>query len=131
MRTCEKNNPVDTKVSEEGGAGDVPDAKVPVQPMVQPMEIHGDCRDPPAAHGEAHAGAGGCLGGGCNSMGDLWREGPCSQAGAACPWRKSDTCCSSLGRTVCPWDGLIGEVHGDLSPMGGDPTVQQRKDSGP
>ena len=52
MRTCKRNNPVDTKVS-EGGGGDAPGARaeIPAQPVVktmvrqvvplQPMEVHG------------------------------------------------------------------------------------------
>ena len=53
MRTCKRNNPADTKVSEEGGGGDAPGARaeIPLQPMVktmvrqavplQPREVHG------------------------------------------------------------------------------------------
>ena len=53
MRTCKRNNPADTKVSEEGGGGDAPGAgaKIPLQPMVktlvrqavplQSREVHG------------------------------------------------------------------------------------------
>ena len=53
MRTCKRNKPADTKVSEEGGEGDAPGAgaKIPLQPVVktlvrqavplQPREVHG------------------------------------------------------------------------------------------
>ena len=52
VRTCERNNPADTKVSEEGGGGDAlgAGAEIPLQPMVKtlvrqvvplPMEVHG------------------------------------------------------------------------------------------
>ena len=53
MRACKRNNPADTKVSEEGGGGGAPGARVeiPLQPVVktmvrqvvplQPMEVHG------------------------------------------------------------------------------------------
>ena len=52
MRTCERNNPADPKVSEEGGGGGAPGAgaEIPLQPMgktmvrqavrLQPMEVH-------------------------------------------------------------------------------------------
>ena len=52
VRTCKRNNPADTKASEEGGGGDAPGtgAEIPLQPMVktmvrqavplQPMEVH-------------------------------------------------------------------------------------------
>ena len=38
MRTCERSNSADTKVSEEGGAGGAPGirAEIPLQPLVQP-----------------------------------------------------------------------------------------------
>ncbi|KAK4810707.1 hypothetical protein QYF61_007681 [Mycteria americana] len=53
LRTCERNNSADTKVSEEGGGGSAPGAgaEIPLQPVVktmvrqvvllQPMEVHG------------------------------------------------------------------------------------------
>ncbi|GAB0207612.1 acid sphingomyelinase-like phosphodiesterase 3b [Grus japonensis] len=53
VRICEKNNSVDTKVSEEGEGGGAPGAgaEIPLQPVVktmvrqaiplQPMEVHG------------------------------------------------------------------------------------------
>ena len=53
MRTCKRNNPADTKVSEEGGGGDAPGtrAEIPLQPVVktlvrqavplQSREVHG------------------------------------------------------------------------------------------
>ena len=53
MRTCKRNNSVETKVSEEGGRGGAPDtrAEIPLQPVVktmvrqavplQPREVHG------------------------------------------------------------------------------------------
>ncbi|CAM9633173.1 unnamed protein product, partial [Bubo scandiacus] len=53
VRICERNNPADTKVSEEGGGGGIPGAReeIPLQPMVQtlvrqivplqPMEVNG------------------------------------------------------------------------------------------
>ena len=53
VRTCKRNNPADTKVSEEGGGGDAPGttAEIPLQPVVktlvrqavplQPREVHG------------------------------------------------------------------------------------------
>ena len=53
MRTCERNDPADPKVSEEGGGGDAPGAKaeIPLQPVgktmvrqavsLQPREVHG------------------------------------------------------------------------------------------
>ena len=53
VRICERNNPADTKVSEEGGGGGAPGARaeIPLQPVVktmvrqavplQPMEVHG------------------------------------------------------------------------------------------
>ncbi|KAM9630146.1 uncharacterized protein ACIBXB_016689 isoform 1-T2 [Morphnus guianensis] len=53
VRTCKRNNPADTKVSEEGGGGDAPGAgaETPLQPLVktvvrqavplQPTEVHG------------------------------------------------------------------------------------------
>ena len=52
VRPCQRNNPVDTKVSEEGGGGDAPGtrAETPLQPVVktmvrqavplQPREVH-------------------------------------------------------------------------------------------
>ena len=54
VRTCKRNNPADTKVSEEGGGGDAPGAgaEIPLQPVVktmvrqavplQPREVHGE-----------------------------------------------------------------------------------------
>ena len=53
MRTCKRNNPEDTKVSEERGGGDAPGtrAEIPLQPVVkttvrqavplQSREVHG------------------------------------------------------------------------------------------
>ena len=53
VRTCKRNNPADTKVSEEGGGGDAPGAgvEIPLQPVVktlvrqavtlQSREVHG------------------------------------------------------------------------------------------
>ncbi|KAM9591242.1 uncharacterized protein ACIBXB_006115 [Morphnus guianensis] len=53
VRICERNNPADTKVSEEGGGGGAPgaEAEIPLQPVVktmvrqvvplQPMEVNG------------------------------------------------------------------------------------------
>ena len=53
MRICERNNPADPQVSEEGGGGGAPGAgaEIPLQPVVktmvrqavplQPMEVHG------------------------------------------------------------------------------------------
>ena len=53
MRTCQRNNPADPQVSEEGGGGDAPGAgaEIPLQTVVktmvrqavplQPMEVHG------------------------------------------------------------------------------------------
>ena len=53
MRTCERNNDADTKVSEEGGGEAAPDtrAEIPLQPVVktmvtqavplQPLEVNG------------------------------------------------------------------------------------------
>ena len=52
VRTCKRNNPADTKVSEEGGGGGAPGAgaEIPLQPVVktmvrqvvplQPREVH-------------------------------------------------------------------------------------------
>ena len=53
-RICERNNPADTKVSEEGGGGDASGggAEIPLQPVgktmvrqvvpLQPREVHGE-----------------------------------------------------------------------------------------
>jgi len=53
VRRCERNSPADTRVSEEGGRGDAPDARaeIPQQPVektmvrqavpLQPVEVHG------------------------------------------------------------------------------------------
>ncbi|GAB0176471.1 hypothetical protein GRJ2_000112300 [Grus japonensis] len=53
VRRCERNNPADTKVSEEGGRGGAPGTKaeIPLQPIektmvrqavpLQPMEVNG------------------------------------------------------------------------------------------
>ncbi|GAB0180481.1 hypothetical protein GRJ2_000513400 [Grus japonensis] len=72
VRRCERNNPADTKVSAEGGAGGAPGAgaEIPLQPLektmvrqavpLQPTEVHGGAEIPAAAHGGPHAGAGGC-----------------------------------------------------------------------
>lgn len=95
-----------------------------------------------------HAGAGGCLRGGCDLMGSLhWsrnlqtcgERSPCCSRfpGRTCDtmgdphWSslslqdctlwKSDPRCSS-SEICCPWAGLnVGEVHGELSPIGGAP----------
>lgn len=54
----------------------------------EPLGIPGGCRDALTARGGGdHTGAGGCLGEAVIPWETLWREGPCSLAGAACPWR--------------------------------------------
>ena len=70
MRIRERNNPADTKVSEEGGGGGAPGAgaEIPLQPVVktmvrqavplQPMEEHSGADIHTAAEGGPHAGAG-------------------------------------------------------------------------
>ncbi|TRZ23228.1 hypothetical protein HGM15179_003929 [Zosterops borbonicus] len=79
VRVSEKNSSADTKVSGEGGGGGAPGARaeVPLQPLVQtrvrqlslqPMESPWGCRD--------HIRVGECLRGGCDPLGDLWREDP-------------------------------------------------------
>ena len=73
VRTCKRNNPADTKVSEEGGGGGAPGARaeIPLQPVVktmvrqavplQPREVHGGtggCPKEAVTPWEARAGAG-------------------------------------------------------------------------
>ncbi|KAK4828110.1 hypothetical protein QYF61_023472 [Mycteria americana] len=100
VRTCERNNSADTKVSEEGGGGGAPGtgAEIPLQPVVktmvrqavplQPTEVHGGAdiylqpvEDPMLEQVDAPEG-------GCDPMGSLrwsrllagpvdsWREEP-------------------------------------------------------
>ncbi|NXL08435.1 RETR1 regulator, partial [Mesembrinibis cayennensis] len=98
VRTCERNNPADTKVSEEGGGGGAPGARaeISLQPMVktmvrqavplQPMEVHGGAdlhlqlvEDPTLEQVDAPKG-------GCDPMGSLhWSW---LLAGPADPWRQ-------------------------------------------
>ncbi|KAF4795871.1 hypothetical protein TURU_089446 [Turdus rufiventris] len=91
VRTC-KNDYADTKVSEEEGEGGAPGtrAEIPLQPILktmvkqaitlQPMEDHGDAEIHPQPMEEPHA-----TWEETDPVGDLWREGPCSQVGVACP----------------------------------------------
>ena len=72
MRKCERDNPADSKVNEEGGGGGAPGtgADIPLQPMektmvmqgvpLEPMEDHGGADLHTAACGGPHARAGGC-----------------------------------------------------------------------
>lgn len=102
-----------------------------------------------------HAGAGGCLRGGCDLMGrPHWSRNlqTCGKRSPCCsrfPGRTCDTVgdphWSSLPLQDCtPWqsdlqqfrdDPLpmgwthVGEVHGELSPIGGPHMLQQGKDS--
>lgn len=110
------------------------------------MKVHGDVRDP-ACGGASHWSRRGS----CEPRRDLWRQGPCSYTGVACPWRIAsygrvtlttavwgwtvacgmDSHCSSLGRSAAReidshWSSLWRMVS-----SGGDPTVQQGNNSSP
>ncbi|KAK4810932.1 hypothetical protein QYF61_013340 [Mycteria americana] len=95
LRTCERNNSADTKVSEEGRRGGAPGtgAEIPLQSVVKTMvkqvvplqatKDHGGTDIHPAALGGPHARAGGCAltlwraRAGVGSWQDLWpRRGP-------------------------------------------------------
>ncbi|PKU43609.1 suppression of tumorigenicity 5 protein isoform x4 [Limosa lapponica baueri] len=96
VRICERNNPADTKVSEEGGQGDAPGvrAEIPLQPVVktmvrqavpmQPMVPPWWSIYPPAVCGAPRTRAGGCpkdavtlweARAGAGSWQDLWTHG--------------------------------------------------------
>jgi len=57
VRICERNNSVDTKVSEEGGGGGVP--AVASEIPLQPVEVHSGADIHPAAQAGSHARASG------------------------------------------------------------------------
>lgn len=61
MRTCERNSPADTRVSEGGEGGNAPGTGTEI---------------PPAAPGGATAEQVDVPEGACEPVGDLWEEGP-------------------------------------------------------
>lgn len=69
-------------------------------------------------------------------LGRAWGfvKGPCSQAAAARPWRTGPrgrvTHIADVHGVLFPlWWTNVGEVHGELSSNGRDPTLEQGKDS--
>ena len=120
-RISERNNPEDTKVSEEGGGGRRCSRCHSKDSSAARGEDHGEAgcppaahggawwsRYPPAAHGGPHARSGGCLKEAVTPWGILrWSRLP---AGPADPWREEPTL-----EQVC-WQGLW--------PHGG-PTLEQ------
>ncbi|KAF4803710.1 hypothetical protein TURU_013805 [Turdus rufiventris] len=83
MRTCEKSNSADTKLSEEGEGGGAPGTRADSSAgrgedhgeaavFLQPMEDHRDAEIHLLPMNQPHAGAGGSLRGGCDPM-----RGPC------------------------------------------------------
>lgn len=136
MRVCEINSSADTQVSAEGGTGSATGARAetPSQPGVQtvvcssaPSAQGGPwwSRDPPAACGGPHTGAGGCL----KEAGTPWEAGSCQDLWTGgeekvC-WQDLWSCEEhKLEQSVpdrLPPMGMThtGEVHKRLSPAGG------------
>ncbi|GAB0209503.1 AN1-type zinc finger protein 5-like [Grus japonensis] len=106
VRICERNNYVDTKVSEEGGGGDAPGtgAEIPLQPMektmdkqavsLQPMEVNSGAdiylqpmEDPTPEQVDAP-------------------ERGCDPVGSPCWSRFAGRTCDPMGETPC-WSSLF------------------------